>query len=92
MSDILIMPIFSRSSHTHGAGHLTEHPRLTEEAGSTTAAAIHRKCYRERRCTTIVALRYATYVGYVDTQSYDQRADFSRPHFTHSTAYVEHTK
>lgn len=87
------MPIISHSSHSHGAGHFAEHPRLAEETGSATTAAIHRKCrYRERRCTAVVALRYATHVLYVDAQSYDQRANFSRPHFTHSTAYVEHIK
>lgn len=81
------MRILSRSAHSHGAGHFSEHARLAEEAGCTTATA-RWKLHRER-CSALVALRYATYV---DAQSYDQRANFSRPHFTHSTAYVEYIK
>jgi len=85
--------LLPHSTHAHGAGHFNQHPRLAEKASSTaTTAGIHGKCCCERRRVAIVALWYATHVGYVDAQSYDQRTDFSRPHFTHSTAYVEHTK
>lgn len=84
------MRILSHSAHSHGAGHFNEHPRFAEEA-SCTAATTHWELRREWR-PAVVALRYATHIGYVDAQSYDQRADFSRPHFTHSTAYVEYTK